>query len=142
MRGYLLVLNVQRFDLSKHRLEIAIEDYKAAVINLDSGLYKAANNRAYYSIFHAMRAVIALDAKDFKKHSAVISYFTQHFINTGALNKELSKIIAKAGTIRNLSDYEDFYIANKTETKAQVESAKIFYEAVGNYLTKQFCESE
>lgn len=29
--------------------------------------YASVNNRAYYSIFHAMRAVLALDGEDYKK---------------------------------------------------------------------------
>jgi len=40
---------------------------------------KTANNRAYYCVFHAMRAVIALDEQDFKKLSGVISYFREHY---------------------------------------------------------------
>jgi len=44
--------------------------------------YASANNRAYYSIFHAMRAVLALEQKDFKKHSAVIAQFTQSYLKT------------------------------------------------------------
>ena len=37
--------------------------------------YRSANNRAYYSIFHAIRSVLALDGFDSKKHSGVISEF-------------------------------------------------------------------
>ena len=91
-------------------------------------------------MFHAMRAILALDNKDFKKHSAVISYFTQNYINTGAFNKDHSKIISKASRIRNASDYDDFYIANKAETKEQVESAKVFYDAVESYLNSRYNE--
>lgn len=51
-------------DLSKYRLERAEEDIRTARINLENGLYKGAINRAYYAIFHAIRAVNALDGFD------------------------------------------------------------------------------
>ena len=66
--------------LSRYRLEQAEEFLNSAVKNVNMNEYKTANNRAYYSIFHAMRAVLALDEVDFKKHSGVIAYFREHYI--------------------------------------------------------------
>lgn len=51
------------------------------------GELKTANNRAYYSIFHAMRAILALDEVDFKKHSGVIAYFRENYIKNYLSNK-------------------------------------------------------
>jgi uncharacterized protein (UPF0332 family) len=136
------VLNEDWIDLAKHRLATSLDDYNGATNLTNCNQYRIANNRAYYSILHAIRAVLALDGVDFKKHSAVISYFNQHYISTGIINKEHSKFIKQAGTIRNLSDYDDFYIANRTETKALVESAKVFYDAIESYLNTRFDESE
>lgn len=46
----------------------------------EAGRYKNALNRAYYSIFHAMRAVNALDGFDISKHSGVIAHFNQNYV--------------------------------------------------------------
>lgn len=85
-----------------------------------------ANNRAYYAIFHSMRAILALDGADFKKHSAVISFFRENYIKTGYLERSLSDIIGRAGIVRNKSDYEDFYIASKDEAEEQVNDSRLF----------------
>ena len=61
--------------LSKHRLAIAKERLNTAKLLIDSGDYKSAANRSYYAAFSAMRAVLALDGLDFKKHSGVIAEF-------------------------------------------------------------------
>ena len=45
-------------ELSKHRLEQAYDDLKASKILYESNLYKSANNRAYYSIFHSIKSCI------------------------------------------------------------------------------------
>ena len=41
---------------------------------------------------------------------------------------------ARADQIRNASDYDDFYVASKEETKQQVENAEKIVEKVSNYI--------
>lgn len=54
--------------------------------------YASANNRAYYCIFHAMRAVLALDGEDYKKHSAVIARFTLNYLKTDILPRDYEEV--------------------------------------------------
>ncbi len=99
-----------------------------------SGSYKSSNNRAYYAIFHTMRAVLALEEVDFKKHSGVIQYFQREYIKTGIFEKAYSDIIISASEIRNASDYDDFFLASKEETKEQIDNAELFCKAIEEYL--------
>ena len=124
-------------DLSKYRLARAKEDLSTAERNYASGDYRAANNRAYYAIFHALRAVLALDSFDSKKHSGIISEFRRLYIKDGIFPVEVSKIIEKAFEIRNDSDYDDMFIASKDETLAQVNNAKYVIEQVDNYFANE-----
>lgn len=126
--------DIQKLSLAKYRLNRAKETCSTAYENLDSSKYLDANNRAYYSVFHAIRAVLALDGVDFKKHSGVMSYFREKYIKTGIFESIYSDIMAKASLIRSKSDYEDFYVATKAEAKEQADNAKLFYEAVEKYL--------
>jgi len=128
------LLDNQKITLAKYRLQKAKETYLTALENLSNSKYLDANNRAYYSIFHAIRAVLALDGVDFKKHSGVISHFREKYIKTGLFEEKHSDIIGKASVIRNKSDYEDFYIATKDEAQEQANNAKTFYEAVADYI--------
>ena len=56
-------------DLSRYRLDKASEMLATARRDMNAEDYASANNRAYYCIFHAMRAVLALDGEDYQKHS-------------------------------------------------------------------------
>jgi len=73
--------------LSEHRLQTAMEKVDAAKLLLDDGKYKDAANRTYYAMFHAVRAILALDGVDLKKHSGIISYFRQQYIATWIFEK-------------------------------------------------------
>ena len=128
------MLNDKRFALAIYRMERAKELIDDAKQLYKSGSYKSSNNRAYYAIFHAMRAVLALEEVDFKKHSGVIQYFQREYIKTGIFEKAYSDIIISASEIRNASDYDDFFLASKEETKEQIDNAELFCKAIEEYL--------
>lgn len=121
-------------DLAAYRLENARTMLADARTLTDAGSYKSGNNRAYYAIFHAVRALLALEGLDFKKHSAVIAHFQNQYVRTGIFGKEYSSILAKASTIRNDSDYNDFFIASREDTQKQIENADKFITAIEEYM--------
>jgi uncharacterized protein (UPF0332 family) len=131
------MLDERQVILSKVRLQSAREDYLVSAENLQAGHYNAANNRAYYSIFHAIRAVLALESKDFKKHSQAIGYFNKEYIHTGRFEPRLYEIIASASKARNNSDYEDYYVATKEEADENVAGANLIIEAAESYIAKR-----
>ena len=57
--------------ISKIRIERAVEFYGDAVALYKENRYRSAASRLYFSVFHAMRAVLALDGIDRKHHSGV-----------------------------------------------------------------------
>ncbi len=122
-------------DLVKYRLECAqqcIESAKALLKLGESGL-KGAANRSYYAFFHAMRAVLAKDLVDFKKHSALMAYFRQHYIKEGKFPVECSKQLTTLFRMRQMSDYEDFYLVSKAEVAEQTANAEAFIDLVKKY---------
>lgn len=123
-----------RIDLSKYRLEQSKQCLKSSKVLYDIEDYKGSANRSYYAIFHAIRSVLALEAVDFKRHSAVISYFRKNYIKTGIFKVELSDIISEAFDIRSDSDYNDFYIVSKNDIFIQIENATYFYDEIEKYI--------
>ena len=123
-------------DIAKYKIEQAQDDLESATLLLEAGKYKAANNRAYYSCFHAIGAVLALEPIAFKKHKDTLAYFNKNYVHTEIFPKELGRKISKLEVIRHKSDYDDFYIASKDEAEQQIYVAK---EIVT--LTKKFINS-
>ena len=121
-------------ELSKYRFESSKEDLFDAKLLYENGRYKNALNRGYYAIFHAIRAVNALDGFDSSKHSGVIAHFNQEYVKTGIFSKEISKIIKEASENREKADYLDFYVASKEEAQKQLVRAEKAIELVQQYL--------
>jgi len=124
-------------ELSKYRFETSLEALSDAKIMYENERYKNTLNRAYYAIFHAIRAVNALSGFDSSKHSGVIAYFNQNYVKEGVFTKELSKIIRMASENREKADYLDFFIASKEEAERQILRAEEFVDAIKMYLESE-----
>ncbi len=122
--------NNTREDLAKYRLEMSDEHMKSAKALLDIGSYKDSIGRSYFAMFSAVRALLALDAVDFSKHSGVISYFQKEYIKTGKMEVKYSKSLSQAFQIRNNADYQDFFVVSRKDAEEQLERAEEFLNAV------------
>lgn len=123
--------------ISSRRLEQADECLKDAKILLERESYRGAANRSYYAVFHSIRAVLAYDGYDSKKHSGVISEFRRRYIKTGIFDSDMSDIIGSLFDLRTDSDYNDFYVASKADVAEQVENAERFLICIKEYLEQK-----
>lgn len=121
-------------NLVKYRLDNAQDKLESAEILLSAGKYKDSIGRSYYAIFSAVRAVLAIDHVDFSKHAGVIAYFQKEYIKTQKFDVRFSKYLQNAFQIRNVCDYDDFFIASKQDAELQLERAKEFLHEVKLYL--------
>lgn len=121
-------------ELAVYRIERAEEMLKASEDNLNMNQFRTSLNRSYYAVFHAMRAANCLESFDSSKHSGVIAFFTQTFLKTELIDRSLGKIIKESSYLREKSDYDDFYIANKSDVENQLTNSKRFVEIVKDYI--------
>lgn len=120
-------------NLINYRIEQAGECVNSVEVAIQTSL-KMSINRSYYAILHSMRAVLALERFDSKKHQGIISAFRQRYIKTGKFATHFSDVIHTAFTIRNHCDYQDFYVAAESDARQQLENAKEFHKAVCDFI--------
>lgn len=80
------------------------------------------------------------DNFDSSKHSGVIAEFRRRYIKEGIFPAMVSKMIGSAFTIRNASDYDDMFIASRTDTEEQLANADYIYGLVKQYVDKRIKE--
>ena len=126
-------------DLAKARIERAKELLEDAELLLERGSYASANNRAYYALEKACNGLLASAQIPSKSHRGVIAQFNQYFVsnNQTPFDAEDYKVVARAETIRSKSDYDDFYIASKEETKLLISNARLVITKAETYLKEK-----
>ena len=123
-------------EFAKYRLERAKEEYETAQLLYKENKLLAANNRAYYSIFYSIRAVLAMEKIDFKKHKDVLAYFNKNYVKTEIFPRQIGRRIVLASKVREDSDYDDEYDPSSEATYSQIETSRELIELVEKYLKK------
>lgn len=124
----------KRLELCRYRLERAKDDLSVSKLNLDNKKYSQSINRSYYSMFHAVKALLALMQEESRKHAGIISLFNKYYVKPGYIEAKYFKMLTSAFQIRQDSDYDDFYIATLEEAETQYHSAGLFVERIDTYL--------
>ena len=132
-------MDKRQLDLSHYRMEKAKADLTISKLNLENRGFSQSINRSYYSMFHAVRALLALEKYDSKKHSGIISHFNQYYIKPKYIEPEYFKILTKAFQIRKDCDYDDFYIATSEDAKVQYDNAVKFVKRIEEYIKSIQC---
>lgn len=126
-------------ELAKVRLIRANELLEEAVGLLERDSYKSANNRAFYAMEKSIKALLATEQIEVTTHNGGLKQFNYCFIYSGdgTFTPEDYQKIASAEQIRNASDYDDFYVASKEETRRLLESTKYIVEKIGSYFAER-----
>lgn len=121
-------------ELSKYRYERSKEAFADARVLFEQKSFASSVNRSYYAIFHALRAVTALDGFDSGKHSGVIAYINKMYVKEGIFDRQLSKILDTAFRLREKADYDDFFIVSADAAEEQLIKASTVMEMILPYL--------
>ncbi len=127
-------MHENRLELMQYRLVMAKERLESSRLLLEHQSYKDSIGRSYYAMFTAVRAILAMDGVDFKKHAGVISYFQREYVKTGIFEVQYSKYLSQAFQIRNNTDYADFFVVSREEAEEQYQRAADFYLRIASYL--------
>ena len=135
-------MDARRRDLCQYRIEQARESLKASKIMLDNKMVKDSINRSYYSAFYAMKAVLAIEEKDFKRHKDVVAYFNKMYVATGKFPKDLGRMIAKLQQLREKSDYDDFFVVSIAKAEQQIMTAEKVITEVDYFIRNNDSKSK
>jgi uncharacterized protein (UPF0332 family) len=90
---------------------------------VEKGYWNATANRLYYSVFHAVSALLIHDGIRIKSHKGAGVMLNQHYIQTNKISHELGKLYRRLELMREESDYNCFYNTSPEELKKELEPA-------------------
>jgi uncharacterized protein (UPF0332 family) len=115
----------------------ADEALQAAQSTLAAGLVRSAANRAYYAMFYAVLAVLAIEKRETSRHSAAISLFDLHFVKPARVPREYSRWLHDAFALRQQADYAADTTITAEQAKIGIDHAQAFVERIRSVLSQQ-----
>ena len=113
-------------ELISYRLKRAKETIDEAEQMAKMEHWNTCVNRLYYACFYAINALLLSKNYSSSKHTGVRSLFNRHFVRTGKIPKELSKLYNALFEYRRQSDYEDLFQVDKELVKPWIPLSKDF----------------
>ena len=111
-------------------IEKAYKTFKAVEVLYDAELWSSAANRLYYSLFHAVCALLVHDGHQVSTHRGSRVLFGQHYIKTGGMPAEYGVLYNQMETIRENGDYNCSYETTKEELEERIPRAKQMIDTI------------
>ncbi len=97
-------------------------------------LWDVVANRLYYSIFHAVSALLIKDGHNVSTHKGTLVMFGQHYVKTGIFPTDASKLYIKLQMMREKSDYNCVYVTTADEMQPLFEPVREFIAKVRSLI--------
>ena len=120
--------------LAKYRLEQSDESLAAASILFQQDIFRRSVNNAYYAMFYAVMALLAIKTMETSKHGGAISLFDREFVKTGIFSKYFSQWLHRAFDLRQRCDYEAQFTVSKEDARITLTAAEEFVAKVKSVI--------
>lgn len=114
-------------DQRKIAIELLIEkserNMEQAVRNADMDYWDLVANRIYYSMFHAVTALMLADGIKTKSHKGTSSQFGQHYVLTGRFRREDGMLYSRLQTMREMADYQNVFVMGEEQGRKVIDDA-------------------
>ena len=117
-------------DEIRDHITLAEECLEKAKNLLSNGFYKGAVSRAYYSMYHAAKALLLTKNVTPKKHTGVLRMLGLEFVNKGYLEEIYAEAYKYAFDIRQKADYGVEFKIEKEVAEEVVKNAEIFLQRI------------
>jgi uncharacterized protein (UPF0332 family) len=117
------------FELEEVQTYLILAEEKLVVARdlLSLGHYRDVVAKAYYTMFYAAKAaLLTAGAAGVRRHTGVVSFFAQHFVKTGKIDRRYSASLSRALSDRIAADYQLEFQANEDLARRSVADAETF----------------
>lgn len=121
-------------DLIEYRIKRAKDTFQDALILAEKNKWNSAINRLYYAAYYAVIALLLKSDIKATTHNGVKSNFSEYFIKTGIISKDLGKIFSQLFTWRQKGDYDDLFDFEKDKVLPYLEPVKELIETIGKIV--------
>lgn len=95
---------------------------------LRAGLFYDAASRAYYGAFHFVRALCLAAGEEPRSHSGVGHLLALHYVRSGILPPDTSRLFASLQKYRESADYDAAFVLDEPGALAAVSDARVLVE--------------
>lgn len=115
-------------------IEAGNEALSAARTLTEKGLYRSAMSRAYYALFHHVRALLYTQGLEPRTHEGMEHLFGLHWVKPGKIDTASAKLLARLQKYREQSDYGTVTLFTKDDVEQELKEVDRFIQYTRQYV--------
>jgi uncharacterized protein (UPF0332 family) len=121
-------------ELIDYRIKRAKETFSDAQLLAKMNRWNSAINRLYYSAYYIVTALLLSKNLKPTTHNGAKSNFSEHFVKTGIVSRDLGKIYSQLFTWRHKGDYADLFDFDEEKVLPYFEPVKELIDTIEKKL--------
>ncbi len=93
-----------------------------------------AANRLYYSLFHAVSALLISDHHEVGTHRGAVNKFSLYYVKEGVSPKEEGRLYSRLQRLREDGDYNCSIDVEQDEVEEKIEPTRQLIEKIKRYI--------
>lgn len=126
-RRVLVILELEKADKTLAEMEV----------QLQNGLWGLAANRLYYSLFHAVSALLISEKHEVGTHRGTVNKFGLFYVKTGLFSVAEGKLYSQLQKLREDGDYNCSIDIDQTDVEARVMPTKKLIDHIKQYIAEK-----
>lgn len=102
-----------------------------------SGLWSTLANRLYYSLFHAVSALLICEGHEVGTHKGAVIRFQQYFVKSKLFSVEDGRFYSQMQTMRENADYNCSYDVTEEEVLGRVTPTRQLIDKIKQYIANK-----
>ena len=103
-------------------------------VQLQAQLWEMAANRLYYSLFHAVSALLISDHHEVGTHRGAVNKFSLYYVKEGVFTKEEGRLYSRLQRLREDGDYNCSIDVEQDEVEEKIEPTRQLIEKIKRYI--------
>lgn len=115
-------------------LRLAEEELQISEQLLGSGHARVALARAYFAVFHAVRARLYAEGLEPRTHGGVQYLWNLHLVRSGRYDASTSRLLSRLQKFRQEADYAQAFVVDEAGAREELEAARGLVERIRQEL--------
>lgn len=115
-------------------MEKAEQTFAESEVLKNAGLWSNLANRLYYSLFHAVSAMLIHDHREVGTHKGVVLRFQQYYVKTGIFTVEEGAFYSQMQSLREKADYNCYFNVVEADIVPRIEPTLKLIEKIKQYI--------
>lgn len=124
----------ERITIVELEMEKAKKIFSEIDLLMNAGLWSNAANRLYYSVYHAVCALLIKDGHKATSHQGNHIGFGAYYVKTGIFPPEYGRFYNQLQTLREQSDYNCVYDVTPEDLNGKIPFAKEMIQRIDDIV--------